>query len=72
MVNGICLNTHNSLVMIFTIATIFDIVHVISSFFAQQPGSLCAGDVEALFATGFVALHACSRGGSAFPALLFA
>ena len=43
-----CSVTHDSLVVIFTVAAVFDVVHVVARFLAQEAGALGAGHVEAL------------------------
>ena len=53
-----CQDTYDSLVVIFAVSAVFDIVHVIARLLAEEPGALSARDVEALLASGSVALHA--------------
>ncbi len=43
--------THNSLVVVPAVAAVLHVVHVVAGLFAEQTGTLGAGDVEALLAT---------------------
>ena len=70
--NGIITITYYSLIVVFAVATVFDIVHVVAGFLAEQAGSLGAGDMEALLTPGPVAGHAGPRGGLGLATLLLA
>lgn len=45
------------------VTTIFYIVHIISSFFAQQTQGLSTGDMEMMLTSTFVTVHASSNFG---------
>lgn len=55
--------------MIFTVSTIFHIVHVVAGLFAKESRTLSTSHVEALFTTGSIALHTRSSCGLGFPTL---
>ena len=58
--------------MILAVSTISDIVHIISGFFAQKSGTLCARDMKSLFTSGPIARHARTGRGPALAPLLLA
>lgn len=58
--------------MVFAVSNIFDIIHLLSFFFTQQPGHLRTCHVECLPTAMLVAGHTGSRCSSALPSLILA
>ena len=65
-------STYDSLIVVITVTTIFDIVLVISRLFTKKSSALGACNMESLFAATFVTLHAGPRSGPTFTAFAFA
>ena len=58
--------------MIFTVAAVSDVVHVVAGLLAEQASALSTRHMESLFTSGTIARHARTSRGAALTALLLA